>query len=199
MDRRLKPIAKLARVLLLIIWAAVILFAIAFFIASPERFTAANIAAFIRNFEAEIWLIFLGISALRGFTLLPSTPLILAGTMLYPNQPWLVLTISLAGILISSSLIYFCSEALGFDDHFQRKMPDAVVSIRSRLEHPWGLAFVALWAFFPLVPTDAVCYVAGTIRMNFIKFIAAVFAGEFVLCALYIFFGGSVLKWLSLA
>ena len=197
MNGRLNLIARLSRVLLLCIWAIAIVSAITFFIVSPEKFSAASIAAFIRSFEAEIWIIYLTMSAVRGFTLLPSTPLVLAGTILYPGQPWLVLTISLAGILISSSLIYFCSEALGFDDHFRRKMPDAVESFRRRLEHPWGLAFVALWAFFPLVPTDAVCYVAGTIRMNFIKFIAAVFAGEFVLCAVYIFFGGSLVKWLS--
>ena len=128
-------------------------------------------------------------SVLRGFTLLPSTPLVLAGTFLYPDQPWLVLATSMAGILISSSLIYFCSEALGFAEYFESKRPAAVARIRERLERPTGLIFVALWAFFPLVPTDAVCYVAGSTKMNFVKFIFAVFIGESVLCSIYIFTG----------
>jgi uncharacterized membrane protein YdjX (TVP38/TMEM64 family) len=68
-----------------------------------------------------------------------------------------------------------------------------VEEIRKRLEHPFGLAFVALWAFFPLVPTDAVCYVAGTIRMHFLKFIIAVFVGELVLCSIYVFAAGRIL------
>jgi len=187
MATSLTSIAKLARLVLLCVWAAVIIIAVAFYISDPTKFTAANIAAFIHSFENEILIAYLAISALRGFTLLPSTPLVLAGTLLYPNQPWLVLAISMAGIFISSSLIYFCSEALGFSDYFERKKPAAVVRIRRRLEHPLGLAFVAAWAFFPLVPTDAVCYVAGTTKVQFTKFIFAVLAGEIILCSLYVF------------
>jgi uncharacterized membrane protein YdjX (TVP38/TMEM64 family) len=63
------------------------------------------------------------------------------------------------------------------------------------LEHPLGFFFVALWAFFPLVPTDLVCYVAGTTKMNYLKFILAVCAGELILCSFYIFFGGAVLDY----
>lgn len=187
-------IAKLARLVLLLVWAAVITTAVIFYLSRPEEFTAANIAAFIRSFENEVLIVYLAVSAARGFTLLPSTPLVLAGTVLYPDQPWLVLTIAMAGILISSSLIYFCSEALGFSDYFENKKPAAVARIRHRLEHSYGLAFVALWAFFPLVPTDAVCYVAGTIKMNFTRFISAVFLGELVLCSIYIFSGGALLR-----
>lgn len=195
----LELISRYSRVILTAIWSAVILLAIIYFISDPDHFTASNIALFIRSFHSEVWFIYLAMSALRGFTLLPSTPLVLAGTILYPDQPYLVLITSLGGILISSSLIYFCSEALGFDDYFQRKNPQTVESIRRRLEHPWGLAFVVLWSFFPLIPTDAVCYVAGTIRMNFYKFILSVFVGEAALCSIYIFFGGSVMKWLGIA
>jgi uncharacterized membrane protein YdjX (TVP38/TMEM64 family) len=102
-----------------------------------------------------------------------------------------------AGIFISSSLIYFCSEALGFSDYFERKKPAAVARLRRRLEHPLGLAFVSAWAFFPLVPTDAVCYVAGSIKMPFTKFIFAVLAGELVLCSLYVFGSNWLLASLS--
>jgi uncharacterized membrane protein YdjX (TVP38/TMEM64 family) len=189
-----RNIGKFARLSLLGLWAGVIIFAITFYISNPSNFSASNIAAFIFTFQTEIWLVYLGMSAIRGFTLLPSTPLVLAGTFLYPDQPWLVLSISMAGILISSSLIYFFSEALGFHEYFEHKKPTAVERIRRRLEHPWGLAFVALWAFFPLVPTDAVCYVAGTIKMNFLKFITAVFVGELILCSIYVFTGGSLIR-----
>jgi uncharacterized membrane protein YdjX (TVP38/TMEM64 family) len=168
--------------------------AVAFYLSDPHGFNASEIARFIHGFQVEIWLVYLGMSAFRGFTLLPSTPLVLAGTLLYPDQPWLVLAISMAGIVISSTLIYFGSEALGFSDYFERKKPEAIESIRRRLEHPFGIAFVALWAFFPFVPTDAVCYVAGTTKMNFPKFISAVFIGELALCSIYIFGGGSLMR-----
>ena len=190
----LRIIVKVARILLIAAWSAAVVTAVAFFITSPDQFSAANISTFIKSFETEIWLIYLGLSAIRGFTLLPSTPLVLAGTFLYPGQPWLVLAISMAGILISSSLIYFGSEAMGFHEYFEHKKPVAVGRIRGRLEHSWGLAFVAAWAFFPFVPTDAVCYVAGTIKMNFFKFISAVFVGELILCSFYVFTGGSIVR-----
>lgn len=188
---------RVLRISLILIWAAVILLAAVFYLSEPRRLNALEIALFIKTFETEIWLVYLAMSALRGFTLLPSTPLVLAGTLLYPDQPWLVLTISMTGILTSSSLIYFFSDALGFSRYFEQKKPETVAAVRRRLEQPAGLAFVALWAFFPLVPTDAVCYAAGTSRMHFGKFILAVIAGELVLCSIYIFTGSTLLTILT--
>jgi uncharacterized membrane protein YdjX (TVP38/TMEM64 family) len=193
MNAALAVTGKFLRLIFLSVWVSVVVIAIAFYVLRPAEFSAANIAAFVHSFETEIWLVYLAISAVRGFTLLPSTPLVLAGTLLFPGEPWLVLGISMTGILISSSLIYFCSEALGFASYFETRKPLAVARIRRRLEHPAGLAFVAAWAFFPLVPTDAVCYVAGSTKVHFLKFIFAVFAGEFVLCSFYVYTANSLL------
>jgi uncharacterized membrane protein YdjX (TVP38/TMEM64 family) len=197
MDPTLKTIGSTARLLMIAIWAGVIVTAVASYFSDPSRFTASNIAGFIASFQTEIWLVYFAMSVLRGFTLLPSTPLVLAGAFLYPEQPWLVLFTSMIGILVSSTLIYFCSEALGFSHYFETRKPKAVAHIRGRLEHPTGLLFISAWSFFPFAPTDAVCYVAGTMKMHFLKFIAAVFAGELVICSLYIFSGGSLVRnWL---
>lgn len=178
-------------------WLSVIVGGISFYFLSPSSFTAENIAALLTKFHGPVWILYLLLSALRGFTLLPSTPLVLAGTMLYPQQPFLVLMISLFGIVISSSMIYWFSDLLGFDEYFESKKPHHVEKIRTKLEHPLGLGFVSLWAFFPLVPTDAVCYVAGSIRMHFAKFIAAVFIGELILCSVYVFAGGRIFSMFS--
>lgn len=155
--------------------------------ARPELFTPDGIAAFLAKFQNEALSIYLAVSVIRGFTLLPSTPFVIAGTLAFPASPWIVLAISIVGIIVSSSLIYWFSDVLGISDFFEKKKPAAVAKIRSRLEHPTGLLFVFLWAFFPLVPTDAVCYVAGSTRMNFLKFIAVIAAGEVILCSFYIF------------
>jgi uncharacterized membrane protein YdjX (TVP38/TMEM64 family) len=37
----------------------------------------------------------------------------------------------------------------------------------------YGVFAVTLWSFAPVVPTDLICYVAGTVRMNFWKFVLA--------------------------
>jgi uncharacterized membrane protein YdjX (TVP38/TMEM64 family) len=175
-------------------WATVIVAAISLYFYDPSRFTATNIANFIASFQTEIWLVYFAMSVLRGFTLLPSTPLVLAGAILYPDQPWLVLLTSMFGISVSATLIYFFSEALGFSHYFETQKPEAVARIRGRLEHPTGLVFIGIWSFFPFAPTDAVCYVAGTLKMHFLKFFAAVFVGELVICTLYIYSSGSVVR-----
>ena len=189
-------IGLIIRRVCLIIWLAFLLFCAYLYLSNPQLFTAEHIAAFLLRFENAIFFGYLGISIIRGFTLLPSTPLVIAGTLLYPQQPWLVLSISLAGILLSSTMLYFFSEFLGFSYFFEGHKPELTHRIRAGLERPTGFAFVALWAFFPFVPTDLVCYVAGTTRMNFFKFIAAVFGGELVLCSFYIFFGGAIMNYL---
>lgn len=175
-------------------WLAVILAAVGSYLLYPQEFTGEKIADFLLRFQDSIWLVYLTMSVLRGFTLLPSTPLVIAGTLLFPDQPFAVLTVSIIGILLSSSMIYFFSDFLGFTDYFENRKPELTHKIKARLEHPAGFVFVALWAFFPLVPTDLICYLAGTTRMNFLRFIAAVFVGELILCIFYIFSGNYLMN-----
>jgi len=178
-----------------ILWIGIAASGVISYIAAPHLFTADNIAAFLLRFQSVIWLIYTAFSIFRGLTLLPSTPLVIAGTMLFPGHPFAVLAVSMTGILLSSSMIYFFSEYLGFNEYFEGHKPELTHKIKARLEHLLGSAFVAAWAFFPLVPTDLVCYLAGTTKMNYAKFIAAIFAGELALCSFYIFFGGAVMDY----
>ena len=179
----------------LAVWITVIAGGIGAYITHPQAFSAETIAEFLQRFQGEVWLVYLVLSALRGLALLPSTPLVIAGTLLFPGQPVAVLAVSIIGILISSSMIYFFSEYLGFRKFFESHKPELTHKLKSKLEHPFGFLFVALWAFFPLVPTDLVCYLAGTTKMNYLKFILAVFTGEMVLCSVYIFLGGAVMDY----
>jgi uncharacterized membrane protein YdjX (TVP38/TMEM64 family) len=191
----LRIVSKYLRALFLIIWLGVILAGVLFYISDPAAFTAENIAGFLQRSQGEIWLIYFLMSALRGFTLLPSTPLIIAGTLLFPQQSFFVLFVSIFGILISSTILYFFSELIGFAEYFETNKPSIVQKIKERLERPTGFLFVAAWSFFPLVPTDAICYVAGTARMKFSMFLTAIFLGEVILCSCYIFLGGSLIKF----
>lgn len=195
MRSKLAKTSSILRKAFLIVWIAIIVAGVGSYLYAPNAFTAESIAKFMSRFGGVIWLIYFLFSTFRGFTLLPSTPLVLAGTILFPEQPFTVLAVSMAGILLSSTMIYYFSEFLGFDEYFENHKPELSQKIKQKLEHPLGFLFVAGWAFFPLVPTDLVCYLAGTTRMNFSKFIAAVFVGEITLCICYIFFGGSLLKY----
>lgn len=189
----LKKLSSVIRRLLTLIWAAVIVAALGFFLSNPAAFSAENVASFLRQNSASLWSAYIIISALRGLTLLPSTPLVIAGTLLFPAEPLTVFAVSIFGIGLSSTMIYFFSEALGFDDFFERRKPELVHTIQRRMETPWGLIFVAAWAFFPFAPTDAVCYVAGIVRTTYWKFILAILFGESILCGIYIWAGNSLL------
>lgn len=155
----------------------------------PEWFTIYHIAKTLQYFQHELLLVYLGIMILRGFTLLPSTPFVLASTILMPQHPWLLLAISLFGILMSATLLYYFADFLGFGRILEQKYPSQLTQIHQTLDKPYGVLLVFLWAFFPLAPTDVVCYVAGMLRMRFASFISAIFLGELLLCYSCIFLG----------
>lgn len=191
-----KKLVSIIRWLSISIWLVIAITCLAYFLYDPSKFTASSISDLLLRFENGIILIYFALSVLRGFTLLPSTPLVVAGTLIFSSQPFLVLAISLIGIILSSTMIYYFSDLLGFTDYFKRKKPQTVERIKRKLEHPLGSVFVALWAFFPFVPTDLVCYVAGITRMNFAKFIVSIAIGEAILCSAYIFGGKSLVDGL---
>ncbi len=174
------------------LWLCLLLGGVLVYFMNPEKFTAEGIAESLNKFQGYIAVIYLLVHIIRGFFLFPSTPLIFAGILLFPNQELLVVILSIVGITLSSSLIYFFSDYWGFNDFFERKYANKIDKIKDRIEKPSGLIFIIFWSFFPIVPTDLVSYIAGSIQMNFWKFIGAVFLGEVILCFACVY-GGSAL------
>ena len=62
----------------------------------------------------------------------------------------------------------------------------------------YGLPVIVLWSFFPLAPTDLICYLAGVLRIRIWICLAGVAIGEGAICALYIFLGQALLSLPSL-
>ena len=60
------------------------------------------------------------------------------------------------------------------------------------------LPIIVGWSFFPLAPTDLICYVCGVLEINFPKFLLGVLLGEGAICAIYISAGASALRFLQL-
>ncbi len=139
--------------------------------------------------------VYLALGCVRGFTLLPSTTLVLAAVAFFPPVPLFVLT--LTGILVSSASIYHLSASLHFYDVFARKHEQRVARLRSRLERH-ELPIIIGWSFFPLAPTDLICYVCGVLEVNFGKCLLGVGIGEGAICGLYIFGGDFLLRLVHL-
>jgi uncharacterized membrane protein YdjX (TVP38/TMEM64 family) len=146
---------------------------------------------------APVWLlggVYLALGCVRGFTLVPATYLVLAGMLVLPPAPLYALT--LAGIIVSSAAVYYFAEAMRLDQFFERRHAAQVARLRALLQRR-ELPIVILWSFFPLAPTDVVCYVCGALRIDLKKCLLGVVIGEGTICAIYIFMGphfGSILR-----
>jgi uncharacterized membrane protein YdjX (TVP38/TMEM64 family) len=138
----------------------------------------------VTSIAAAVVYLFLG--SIRAFTLIPATFLVLAALPFFAPVPLFLL--SLAGILISSASIYLFSEALHLDELFERKHKHRVEKMKAVLQRN-QVPIIIAWSFFPLTPTDLICYVCGVLKVNFKKFLLAVSIGEGTICAIYIFFG----------
>lgn len=136
--------------------------------------------------------ILLVVGSLRGFTLIPSTYLIIAGLLFFEPVPLFILI--MAGIIVSSLSVYYFSEFLHLDLFFEKHHHERVAQIKSALEKN-ELPIIIFWAVSPFLPTDIICYVCGTLRVNVKKFILGIFIGESTIVGTYIFFGEYLLKY----
>jgi uncharacterized membrane protein YdjX (TVP38/TMEM64 family) len=135
--------------------------------------------------------VYLVLGCLRGFTLVPATSLVLLGIVFF--EPWPLFLLTIVGILASSASVYYFAEALHLDEVLKRKHEKRMTQLHGLLERH-GLPIVIAWSFFPLLPTDAVCYLAGVVRMRVSTMLLGVAIGEGGICAIYIFLGDSLLR-----
>lgn len=144
---------------------------------------------------AALYGVYLLLGAVRGFTLVPSTTLVLATLPFMPPGPLLVGTV--IGIMISSTSIYYFSAALRINERLAKKHPEQIARITD-LVNRYELAIIIGWSFFPLAPTDLICYVCGVLRVRFWKFLLGVTLGEGAISAIYIYGGDQILRWMGI-
>lgn len=130
---------------------------------------------------------YLVLGCLRGFTLIPSTTLVVAALPFLP--PWPLFVLTLAGIVISSWCIYVFAGALHLEEVFNAR---TIERLRRALERH-ELPIIIGWSFFPLAPTDLICYVCGAARVNLWKYLLGVAIGEGAICGVYIALGTQAL------
>lgn len=130
--------------------------------------------------------LYLALGCVRGFTLIPAANLVLLAIPIFPPLPLLALT--LVGILISSASLYAFAGSLHLSEYFEQRHAEKVARVRAALARN-PTTIVMVWSFFPLAPTDLICYVCGAMRISFRRFMLGVLVGEGAICALYIFAG----------
>lgn len=172
--------------LILVLWGVSLVTILGYYFYDRESFSAVSLKHFLEQFGSALLLIYFLLSALRGFTLVPSTPFVLVGILLFPESLYFVYVISMVGILLSATMIYFFSRETGFEDALKKHHEKAILQCESWVKK-YGFYAVAIWSFLIIVPTDVICYIAGILRMNYWKYILAVALGEGIICIILIF------------
>ncbi len=129
------------------IWIATIIVFLVIYLYNPSLFSKESLASYIARHQNYGVLIYLVMHLLRGFVLLPSTPLIFAGVLLFPSNLFMVLIVSLVGIVCSSLLIYFFSDRLGFSKIFA-KSPQKIKVIKEKLTSKYGFFILLVGLFY---------------------------------------------------
>lgn len=129
-------------------------------------------------------IIYVLLGSFRAFTLVPATFLLLIGLPFF--SPLYLLVITMVTVVVSSSIVYFFAEALHMDEYFEKHHPKQIQKLK-RLLTRYQLPIIIGWSFMMFLPTDLICYVCGTLRINFPKFIVGVIIGEGSVYAIYIY------------
>lgn len=177
-------------------WIAIVLTIIGILIVNPSFFSVNNLVGFIQKFETQLMVVYIIISSLRGLFLIPSTPFVLAGVILFPSNPIFVISVSMGGILLTTIMLYYFSDILGFSKTLNKKFPNKMKIWETRLRSKHAIWIVLLWSFFPLVPTDLICYIAGIVKMPLKYLLIGVGVGELILVTCYVYLGAGIIEWI---
>jgi uncharacterized membrane protein YdjX (TVP38/TMEM64 family) len=175
-------------------WALVPVTALGFYIFHPTLFSVENISTLL---QGELYMglgLYLLLSCLRGLVLIPLSPLLLAGILLFPPVPLFIVT--MVGIVIASILIYVLADKLGFDEYFEEEYPRQLEALRHKLQHNEWPVLIA-WGAAPILPTDLIVYAGSVLRLGLLRTVLGVTIGEALVCALYIFVGDAGLDALN--
>ena len=182
------------RRIFLIVWLSVVAVALYLFL-----FDRALLQEMFANLVAQPKMlsgaIFFAIFCVRGFTLIPASYFVFAAIPILPPVPLFLLT--LGGILVSSASIYLFSEAMSLDEYFERNHKAAIDKVKKAMQR-YELPIIIGWSFLFVMPTDVICYVCGTLKVDFKKFLLGILIGEGGVCAIYIFLGDSLLRFLNI-
>lgn len=173
-------------------WMILVILGIVWAFLHPQIFTAEGISAFLHQSGDWVWYIYATVTLFRGVFLFPSTPFVLAGMVLFPNDLFAVAVVSMIGILSSATMLYYFAEYLGFGDYLSSKYPEKIEKARIQLNKPSGKWIILALAWFPFIPTDVICYAAGLVRMRYSIMIVGIFLGEGALIAMLLCCGKEV-------
>ncbi len=130
------------------LWICVIIYLVYLYIQNPAIASPENIRTFIASYGSEAMFVYISLTLVRGFFLIPSTPFVIGGAMLFPDKLFFILIISMVGVMFSATVLYYFSDMLGFSHYLEAKYPKKIGKWKQRLQDPKATYFVLGWSFF---------------------------------------------------
>ena len=180
------------------VWLCMVAVAIGLLLLFPEWLTRDSISAYLGGLGSGALLVYLLMCIARSLLMIPVTPFVLAGAITFPDLLMLVFAISMVGILVGAFLIYSFPAFGGYDRLLEERYPTKIGQLKDAMRGKRCFWIIAGWSFFPLVPTDLICYVAGMVRLPFRKVVGPLAVGEIPLVAIYVYFGSEFGDWLRI-
>jgi uncharacterized membrane protein YdjX (TVP38/TMEM64 family) len=174
----------------LYLWLALIVACLGLYTLQPELFEPANIRTFFSDNLYSGLTVYLVICTLRGLTLIPSTPFVLAGILVFPPLP--LFLVNQVAVYSSSAVLYYMTRSMRFDNFFFTHYPQQVERLITLLRKR-ELPVISLWGFAPFIPTDMIVCICSVLRISVWKTLMGVSLGEGIICAIYIFGGSATL------
>ncbi len=183
MEKRLSKSKMRQKKFLFFFWLLVVTGGVVTYLLFPDRINLLFLKELAEEHHTTALGIYLLLLSARGLTMIPSTPLLLAGILLF--DPVELFIVNMVGILTSSTIVYYFSKYLGFAEYFETRYGKEVKKIRYWLKDK-ELPIIVGWSFFPFAPTDLIVYVGSTLGIHIFKCLLGVLVGESVLNAFYI-------------
>jgi uncharacterized membrane protein YdjX (TVP38/TMEM64 family) len=182
--------SETARRSILAAWLVIVAAALYLYFFKRE-FVQSELQGALSTSTIVAWVLYVVLGSFRALTLVPATFLLLIAMPFFP--PVLLFLLTLPGIAASSTICYFFAKTLRMDELFERRYPKQIRQLTSALQrHP--MAIIIGWSFMLFLPTDLICYVCGSLRVNFAKFLVGVLIGEGAVYAIYIWLGAWLLR-----
>ena len=190
-----RPMIKTLRKIILVLWIISVI-GLAYYISQHREYLdPQNLLTFFQSFGSLALIVYILASFVRGLVLLPSLPLVFVWVLFFPGNPHLVFAISMLGIVFSGILIYLFSDLMGFDEIFAKQKENK--NIKYMIDK-YGFYAITLWSFIPIVPTDLICYVAGTVRYSFWRFVLALTIWESIIVGIIVYGGREMMNMIWL-
>lgn len=174
------------------VWIILLVTSLSTYFIYPELFTASFIKESLNNNASAILWTYLLFTCLRTIFFIPSTAALIIGIALYPDSLSFLLIVNMIGIILGGILLYFAGNYFTPEKFFSAKKMKSLPKVKEKI-NKYGFGIVLGWSFFPLVPTDLICFVSGATKMSFHKFIVALFIGEILLVSLYLWTGKEIM------